>query len=53
LLYNYINGEKEVHFGKSIHIRYLSLPKDAIEAMEGNREVSGEKADRAKKIAMA
>jgi hypothetical protein len=46
----WIYGKKEIHFGK-----HLSFPKDVIEAMEGNRGVSGEKVDTsgAKKIAMA
>jgi len=47
LLYNKIQGKDELHFGKSIHIRYLSFPKDVVQGMEKDRQVD----DRRKSIA--
>jgi hypothetical protein len=39
VLYNRIQGKEELHFGKSIHIRYLAFTKDCIEKMEKRRAV--------------
>ena len=52
LLYNKINDKNELHFGKSIHIRYLSFPKDVVDAMEENREITEEQEQLAKDIAV-
>jgi hypothetical protein len=37
LLYNKIQGKEELHFGKSIHIKYDAFPKSNILAMEKRR----------------
>jgi hypothetical protein len=48
LLYNKINGKTELHFGKSIHIRYQAFPKDVMAMMEESRKVAASKVKTAK-----
>jgi hypothetical protein len=49
LLYNKIQGKDELHFGKSIHIRYLAFPKDIVQGMEKNRQVDDRRGTVARK----
>lgn len=49
LLYNKIQGKEELHFGKSIHIRYHSFPKDVVAILEKRRELDKEQKEKAKK----
>jgi hypothetical protein len=49
LLYNKIQGKDELHFGKSIHIRYLSFPKDVVQGMEKDRQVDDRRESIARK----
>ncbi|OBT82958.1 hypothetical protein VE02_08180 [Pseudogymnoascus sp. 03VT05] len=37
LLYNKVHGKTDVHFDKSIHIRYQSFPRDVVNNVDKNR----------------
>jgi hypothetical protein len=52
LLFNKINGNETLAFGKSIHIKYDNFPKDITAAMEQNRAVTAAQRKAAKAKAL-
>lgn len=43
LLLNKIHGQHELHFGRSIHIRYLAFPKEIVEKMNAQVQPSAKR----------
>lgn len=52
LLYNKIQGKKDLQFGYSIHIHYMAFPKDVVALMEKNRKANDAQVRGAKKRAL-
>jgi hypothetical protein len=51
LLYNMIQGKKELHFGKSIHIKYSAFARDVTASMKKQIQISEEQKKAAKRHA--